>query len=179
MTEEEKKAAAEATRIAKEAADNAQAETDAKDANKDADLLALKDAEIAKLTEDRDNYKNVALKRLGKLPGDADFAAGTDGTELSVAEQVRIALMDNEINKAQTDKQREMDRVVKENSELRLALRNRPGEGPGSSGGSTVETKDNVFSPAQIETLRARAERLKADPEKFIEAAKKNLAAKA
>lgn len=129
----------------------------------------------AKLIEERDNYKNVALKRLGKLPGDAEFLSGKDGEELSVAEQVRLALLDKEIQqnfKAQED---ETKKVLKENAELRLALKNRPGTGVGGDSGTTTEVKDNVFSAAQIENLKAKALRLKADPEKFIENAKKNL----
>ena len=174
--DEKEKAAAEAAAVA--AAEAATA-IDIAEANKNVDALAAKDTEISKLKSDLENYKNVALKRLGKLPGDADFAAGENGTELSVAEQVRIALMDNEINKAQTDKDNEIIRIAKENAELRLALKNRPGGALGNSSGSSAEVKDNVFSPAQIESLRERAARLNADPEKFIDAAKKNLAAKA
>jgi hypothetical protein len=138
------------------------------------DPITKKDEEIAKLKEERDNYKNVALKRLGKLPGDAEFLA--DGTtELSVAEQVKIALLDKEIEKANQDKEAEARRLAKENAELRLALKNRPGQSIGGDSGASAEVKDNVFSPEQIADLKKRAERLKADPEKFVENAKQNL----
>lgn len=138
------------------------------------EITKLKE-ENAKLTEDRDNYKNVALKRLGKLPGDADFLSGKDGEELTVAEQVRLALLDKEIELNKKAQEDETKRIIRENSELRLALKNRPGSGIGGDSGSSTEVKDNVFSEAQIETLKQRALKVGADPEKFIAAAKANL----
>jgi len=140
------------------------------------DPIAAKDVEIAKLKDDLKNYRNVALKRLGKLPGDAEFMGG-QGTEISVEEQVKMALLDHEITRAQQDKETEIRRMAKENAELKLALKNRPGQSisGGSGEGSSVEVKDNVFTEAQLADLRARATRLKSDPEKFIEQAKKNL----
>lgn len=180
MTEEEKKIADaavaaqaikdEEARVAKEAADKAALE---------ADPLAEKDAKIAKLMEERDNYKAVALKRLGKLPGDADFLAGEDGQkELTVAEQVRLILLDKEIDAAEKAKEDETKRIVRENSELKLALANRPQESIGGESGGDKEVKDNVFSVEQIKVLKERAKRLKTDPDKFVESAKRNFLAK-
>jgi len=128
--------------------------------------------EITKLTEERDNYKAVALKRLGKLPGDADFLGDS---ELSVAEQVRLALLDREIEANKKAEKIATDKLIRENNELKLALKNRPGGSLGSEGGAVAEVKDNVFSPEQIEALKKKAISLKADPEKFIERAKQNL----
>ena len=162
MTEDEKKAAAD--KAAAEAAVSAQV-----------DPIAEKDELIAKLQEERDNYKAVALKRLGKLPGDADF--GKDNEGLSVAEQVRMALLDREIDAEQKKKEEELRRIVKENAELRLALGNRPEQHSIGSGGegASVEVKDNVITEQQRAALTAQAKRLGADPEKFIENFKKNL----
>lgn len=140
------------------------------------DPLKKLQEENAKLIEERDNYKNVALKRLGKLPGDAEFLNKGEETELSVAEQVRLQLLDREIEKNREAEKAEVERMKRENAELRLALKSRPGSSMGGSGGgSSVETKDNVFSQAQLEALKAKALRLKADPEKFIQNAKENL----
>ena len=131
---------------------------------------------LAKAEEDRDNYKTVALKRLGKLPGDDEFAGKGDGTELSVAEQVRIALLDREVEEVRKAEKAENARLIRENSELRLAAKNRPGaSGIGGDSGSSTVTKDNVFSEAQIATMTARATRLKIDPTTYINNAKKNL----
>lgn len=131
---------------------------------------------LAKAEEDRDNYKAVALKRLGKLPGDDDFASRGESAELSVAEQVRIALLDREVEEVRKAEKAENARLIRENSELRLAIKNRPGSsGIGGDSGSSSTVKDNTFSEAQIAALTAKALRLKADPVKFIQNAKDNL----
>ena len=183
--DEKEKAAAAAALAADEAAKAAQVEAEAKaaadakaleEANAGAVALAAKDEQIKKLTEDRDNYKKVALKRLGKLPGDASFVAGEE-TELSVQEQVRLALLDNEIERAQQDKDGEIARMAKENAELKLSLRNRPGGSIGADAGATTTVKDNVFSDAQIAELTQRAKDRGYDVDKFIAAAKKNVSA--
>lgn len=154
----------EAKRVAEEQVD-AQAETDA---------LTTLQAENARLIEERDNYKNVALKRLGKLPGDAAFLDKDGDGEMSVAEQVRIEILNREIDKNKVAEAAEIERIKKENSELKLAIKNRPGSSIGGSSGAVSEIKDNVFSVDQLLDLKKRAERLKVDPEKFIANAKIN-----
>lgn len=181
MTDEEKKAAEQAQAQAEaDAAEAAKKAADEAEANAGVEALALKEAEIARLTKERDNYKTVALKRLGKLDNDADFLAGEKDTGLTVEEQVKAALIERELEKLNTEKDAESKRLAKENAELKLALKNRPGSpiGGGSGSGASTEVKDNVFSEAQIQALREKAIRLKADPEKFIENAKKNLLAR-
>jgi hypothetical protein len=128
--------------------------------------ITQKDEEIAKLKEDLENYRKVALKRLGKLPGDAEFLTGQTESGLTVQEEVTKALLED----------KEIKRIAKENAELKLALKNRPGAGVGGDGGGGgAEVKDNTFSASQITELRAMATRLGADPEKFIAQAKINL----
>ena len=137
--------------------------------------LELIQEKLAKAEEERDNYKKVALQREGKLPADAEFFKENEG-ELSVAEQVRLALLDREVEQAQKAKDETIQRLSKEVSELRLAVKNRPGSSVGGSGsGVSSEVKDNTFSEAQLVTLRETAKRLKADPEAFIAKAKENL----
>ena len=128
---------------------------------------------LAKAEEDRDNYKAVALKRLGKLPGDEDFGKDKD-TELSVSEQVRLALLDREVEEVRKAEKEQLSKVLRENSELKLAFKNRPGSSIGGDSGASSEVKDNVFSIDQLSELKKRAERLKVDPEKFIANAKIN-----
>lgn len=141
------------------------------------DPIAEKDIIIGKLQSDLDNYKNVALKRLGKLPGDADFVAGVDEkTGLTIEETVRLTLIQDKLIKTEEERNDDIKKVQRENSELKLALKNQPGSGQGGSGSSTgPEVKDNVFSEAQLADLRARAVRIKADPEAFIAKAKENI----
>lgn len=129
---------------------------------------------VTKLEEERDNYKNVALKRLGKLPGDAEFLDKDGSGELSVAEQVRLTLLDREIEASKKAEREATARLVKENSELRLALKNKPGGSIGGESNGSVEVKDNVFSPEQLRALEQKALRLKADPQAFIEKARLN-----
>ena len=140
-----------------------------------ADPLTKLQEENIRLSEERDNYKAVALKRLGKLPGDADFLDKNGNGELSVAEQVRIQLLEREVEKNKEAEKFEIERMRRENAELRLAIKNRPGSSMGSDSGQGQDPKDNTFSVQQLEALKAKALRLKADPEKFILAAKQNL----
>lgn len=157
----------EADRVAKEAADKALAEAN--------DPLKKKDEEILRLKEDRDNYKAVALKRLGKNPNDAEFLGNS---ELSVADQIKLALLDKEIDIAEKGKDEEIKGLTRKVSELTLALKNRPNPAIGGDGGTGTEVKDNVFSAEQITLLKQKATRLKMDPDKFVENAKKNFLAK-
>lgn len=138
-------------------------------------------AKLQKAEEDRDNYKKVALKRLGKLPGDAQFLSEEEENgQLSVAEQVKKALLDKEIADIKRQSDEETRKILRENSELKLALKNRPGSATiGSDSSSSTTVKDNVFSEAQLVELRRRATTLKLDPEKFIESMKNNIARRA
>lgn len=146
------------------------------DAAVEVDPIVALQEKNAKLEEERDNYKAVALKRLGKLPGDAEFLDKDGSGEMSVAEQVRLALLDREIEANKRAEKEATAKLVRENSELRLALKNRPGSSiGGGTGQGSVEVKDNVFSAEQLKELEKKAIRLKADPQKFIESAKKNL----
>ncbi len=156
----------EADRLAKEEADKKALEVDP--------LKELKEAN-AKLKEDYENIKKVALKRLGKLPGDADFLGNE---ELSVAEQIRLALLDKEIESNKKAEEEATKKLIRENSELKLALKNRPNPAIGGDSGQGADVKDNVFSTEQINALKQRAIRLKTDPDKFVEKAKKNFLAR-
>lgn len=139
------------------------------------DELTIALEKLAKAEEERDNYKTVALKRLGKLPGDAEFLNKDGSGELSVAEQIRLELLNREVEKAQEETKKANEKLIKENAELRLAIKNRPGSSIGGDTGSTSVVKDNVFTEQQLAALRAKALRLKADPEAFIQKAKENL----
>lgn len=140
------------------------------------DPIAEANARATKAEHERDNYKKVALKRLGKLPNDAEFLSGTEDTsELSVQEQIKLALLDEEVKRALESKETAYQKVVRERDEALLALKNRPNTPIGGDSTTTVAVKDNVLSDSQIETLTAQATRLKVDPAKFIESFKTNL----
>jgi len=156
----------EAARLAEESIIKSEIENDA---------LSKAQEEIARLSEERDNYKAVALKRLGKLPGDAEFLDKDGDGELSVAEQVRIQLLDREIEKTKAAEKLEIERIRKENAELRLAIKNKPGSSIGGDRGASSEVKDGVLTEQMYAFAREKAAKLRVDPDKFIERLKKNL----
>jgi hypothetical protein len=166
---EDAKAAEEATK----AAEAEKAKADAEAAARENDNLSKLEEEVEKLKKERDNYKNVALKRLGKLPSDAEFLDG-ENEGLSVKEQVKLALLDRELEIKQKAINDENQKLRKEVSELKLALKNRPGESMGSEGSTIVTVKDNVFSEDQIKQLEKRAKTLGLDPKGYVEKVKKN-----
>lgn len=175
MTPEEK-AAFDAKQLAD--AEAAKLTSDEKAKEQDfLDPIAEKDAEIARLMEERDNWKELGLKRKGKLADDDDFFERS-GIDEFIKDKVREALADKEIAMAQAAKDAEIKRLVRENNELRLASKNRPGFSVGGGDGSGPEVKDNVFSNDQLKDLELRAKKLGADPQKFIENAKKNFLAR-
>lgn len=184
--DEKEKAKLEAEAAKKKADADALIAAEAKKkAEDDAEILAAeakeaaKDEEIKKLRDERDNYRAVALKRLGKLPADSEFL-GEGGKEIEglIADKVREALIDKELAAKEREKDDNLKKLTRENAELKLAIKNRPGSSIGAGGAETLEVKDNVFSAEQIASLREKAIRLKADPEKFIENAKKNFQAR-
>lgn len=140
--------------------------------------LTEKDTQIKKLESDLQNYKNVALKRLGKLEGDADFVAGADkSTGLTVEETIKKALLEDEYGRRTSEKDQLVKSLQTKVSELTLALKNRPETSiDGGNNTAPVDTKDPDFTPDQLKELEHRAAIVKADPVKFIEQARKNLA---
>lgn len=145
------------------------------------DVIAEKDAYIKRIETDLGNYRNVALKRLGKLPGDADFMKGADeSTGLTVEETIKKTLLEGEYARTTAEKDEYARKLFKENSELKLALKNRPETSIGGGDStSTVVTKDNVLTPEQETEILNRAKMLNVkDPQAFLEQAKKNLLAK-
>lgn len=175
--DEKEKAAIEAKAAADKAAAEA-AEIPPAPTAEELELIALRER-AEKAEADRDNYKNVALKRLGKLPGDAQFLSEEEENgQLTVSEQVKKALLDKEIADIRRAEDNRTKQILRENAELKLALKNRPGAPLGGDSGASAEVKDNILSVEQIETLKKRALQLRVDPEKFIESAKRNLSKK-
>lgn len=141
------------------------------------DPIAAKDMIITKLTSDLESYKHVALKRLGKNPGDADFVAGVDEkTGLTIEETVKKTLIEGEVARTINEKDEIARKLVKENSELRLALKNRPEAAIGGGSGDNLQVKDNILSEQQITQIKTTALRLKVkDVDAYVEKAKANL----
>ena len=84
-------------------------------------LLSEANARIAKVEEERDNYRKGMLKAKGKLD---------DNEEVDPAEIARQAALEaianSDLGKALKERDEFIVKTMKENSELRLSVKNRP-----------------------------------------------------
>jgi hypothetical protein len=119
-------------------------------------LLQEANARIAKLAEERDNYKRGMLMAKGKLDKDDDDNQQPDIREIA-REEARAMLAETDFGKAVQERDELITRIAKENKELKLAIGNRPGTGTSQGGNQESEKpKDNTLSEAQERDLRAR-----------------------
>ncbi len=139
-------------------------------------ILAQKDAELAKVRDEKENYRKGLLKAKGKLPG--DYQADTDEPEDAESMTRRIVnetLLTSKEAQLQSDKDQALRAVLKRNKELETALKNRSQITSTSGEGSNQEKpegkRDNYFSNDQISALRA-----KGYDDAKIETLKKNMA---
>lgn len=138
-------------------------------------VLAEKDAELAKVRQEKDNYKKGLLKAKGKLP--EDYQTDTDETETQEAMTRRIVqetMLSTREAQLQVEKDQTISALLKRNKEVETALKNRGQITSTSGDGSNQEKpegkKDNYFSNDQISALRA-----KGYDDKKIETLKKNM----
>jgi len=116
--------------------------------------LAEANARLAKLAEERDNYKKGMLKAKGKLEDDDNDEDAPSIREIARAEAL-AALAETDLVRATQERDTIIASALKENKELRLALQNRPGGATATGGNSAVEIpKDNVLSEQQVQALR-------------------------
>lgn len=140
---------------------------------KDAEaLLAEANERITKLADERDNYKRGLLKAKGKLDEeDLDPSREAD-IEKMVDAKVKAALLETQYTAAQKERDELLSKIVKENKELRLAIKNKPGGGTSSGGGSSgPKVSDNILSEEQERELRT----VRGWDDKKVDAYKKNL----
>jgi hypothetical protein len=138
-------------------------------------VLAQKDAELAQVRTEKENYRKGMLKAKGKLPEDSQ--TDDEGTETQeqmfrrIAREERLSEKETQI---QADKDNALKAVLKRNRELELALKNRGQVTSTSAGGSNQDMPagkvDNYFSNDQIASFKA-----KGWDDKKIETLKKNL----
>lgn len=138
-------------------------------------LLAQKDAEIAKIATERDNYRKGLLKAKGKLPDEEELDTSTpEGLEALVDRKVAEKLLNTKEAQLQAEKDAIIKQTLKRNKELELALKNRTDVTSTSGQGSNQEKpegkKDNFFSNEQISALK-----VKGYSDAKIEALKKNM----
>lgn len=125
-------------------------------------LLAIKDAELAKVREEKDNYRKGLLAAKGKLPEETDPYAYTETKVLDEDLMRKIAreeYLNTKESQLQSERETALQAVVKQNEELRLALKNRS-QVASTTGGSNQERPevktDSFFSNEQIASLKAK-----------------------
>lgn len=122
-------------------------------------LLADKDAEIAKLATEKENYRIGMLKAKGKLPADDDQGGDdSDDVDTKIQKAVRDALYSEQERKLQAEKEQLLQQVIKENKELKTTLANKQGMTGSADGGSADDktATPQYLSPEQIKELKAR-----------------------
>ena len=141
-------------------------------------LVAEKDAEIAKVREEKENYRKGMLIAKGKLTDDTEGESETD--EERMRRIVQEELLNTKEARLLEERKSAEQAVMKENAELRLALKN---QNTSTSGGSSTaradENKvvatsaDKFFSEAQLAELKKKG----LDPEKVMANMKKSISA--
>ena len=148
--------------------------TDIKDETPDYEaLLEEKDEEIAKITDDRDNYKQGMLVAKGKA--DPEVYGQEDELDINtlVKREVKEALFDAELTQKQKEKDEILKQALRENREMKLSLQNKDTISNAPAGAGNEETApvtDNFLSDNQIRELKT-----KGWDDKKIEKYKKNL----
>ena len=122
--------------------------------------LNRKDAELAKIREEKENYRRGLLKAKGKLPEEDDNFSNDEDVDSKVKRLVQEELLKTKEAQALAEKEVLISVMAKKNKELSLALKNR-GQITNTSGqGSNQETlespKDHILSNDQISALKAK-----------------------
>lgn len=139
-------------------------------------LLIQKDAEIAKVQEEKENYRKGMLIAKGKMPEDRRTDDGEPETAESMTRRiVQETMLSTKEAQLQAEKDAAIAALAKRNKELETALRNRSQvssqTGEGSNQDKPEGKRDNYFSNDQLSSLKA-----KGWSDQKIEAAKKNMA---
>lgn len=119
--------------------------------------------ELETVRIERDNYRKGMLKAKGKLD-DVDTSDPVALEEI-VQRKVAEAILNTRDAELEAREKALMDKVIKENRELKLATQNRAQINASTGQGASIETKDTpdaYFSAEQLTELKARG----LDPEK-------------
>ena len=138
-------------------------------------ILAQKDAEIAKIRDEKDNYRKGLLKAKGHLPEEDDNFSNDEDIDSKVSRLVQEQLLKTKEAQALAEKDTLISAMAKKNKELSLALKNRGQvtnpSGQGSNQEMPESPKDHILSNDQINALKG-----KGWDDGKIEEFKKNLA---
>ena len=133
--------------------------------------LKESEARIAKLTEERDNYRtgNNKWRKIAKEREDQSYVGENPETldEDKVKAIVQETLMSSQIAQAVAEKENLIRQMSKELSEAKIALKNKPSDLNTASGSNQEkpEVKTEFFTKEQLEDLKAKG----IDPNKVIE----------
>jgi hypothetical protein len=121
--------------------------------------LAKKDAELAKLATEKENYRLGMLKAKGKIQND-EVVDEVDKPDLDslISEKVQAALYSEKERQLQAEKDALLQDALKKVKELSTALSNKQGISTAASGTSSdsAVTTTQYFSNEQIAELKAR-----------------------
>lgn len=121
--------------------------------------------ELEAVRLERDNYRRMGLKAKGKLPQDEVDAMDSDMLDEVVSRKVAEALSNSRDAELEAREKALLDKVIKENKELKLATQNRAQINSGTGQGTSQEapkSSDAYFSDEQLAELKRRG----VDPEK-------------
>lgn len=139
--------------------------------------IAKKDAEISQVLKEKENYRKAYLKKSGvDLPVDTQVdTENLEDMETIIDRKVQEKFLSTKEAQLQADKDALVQKTLKRNKELEVALKNRgqiiSSTGQGSNQEKPEGKVDNYFSNDQIAALRA-----KGYDDKKIEQLKKNVA---
>lgn len=139
-------------------------------------IIEAKDAELAKLATEKENYRKGLLKAKGKLPDDDHSVNDGDETEDErISRIVNQTLLQTKEAQIQAQKDEAYANLIKRNKELETALKNRQQISATSTGSNSEKAQsdikhDTFFSPEQIQALKA-----KGYDDKKIESLKANM----
>ena len=138
--------------------------------------LAEANAKIAKISEEKENYRKGMLKAKGKLPDEDDNSSnGEEDIDSKVKRLVQEQLLQTQEAQAQAEKDMLIADMAKKNKELTLALKNR-GQISTATGQGSNEDKPEVKVEKTLSTDQIASLKAKGWSDKKIEEFKKNLA---
>ncbi len=130
-------------------------------------IMAAKDEELAKVKLEKENYRKGLLKAKGKIP---DVEVTDDDTTETQEEMTRRIVREEQLAGQEAQLSAEKDAalaaIIKQNQELRLAMKSQNAVGSGGVSGNQAKNEIKVttdfFSAEQLADLKKR----NLDPEK-------------
>lgn len=131
-------------------------------------LLAAKNEELAKIAQERENYKQGMLRAKGKVSEEELFAEEIS-QEDKLRSIVREELLSTESARIAQEREEILAKVLRENKELKLSNKAKlqKSSAPISSGSNLDRAESTVefWTPEQLEVMKARG----IDPDKARE----------